>query len=147
MEDFTLVTGLVILIGAVLILVVLNYFVPLGLWLTAYFSDVPVSLATMIGMRLRKVPPSGIINPLINATKAGLDLKVGEMEAHFLAGGNVDRVVNHHFPVTCCSIFLASSQRSRPAVGAFPARRHSWHWGFTLDRNIWWALPASKSFS
>ena len=45
-------------------------------------------------MRLRKVPPSGIINPLINATKAGLDLKVGEMEAHFLAGGNVDRVVN-----------------------------------------------------
>ena len=49
MESFTLVTGLVILIGAVLILVVLNYFVPLGLWLTAYFSDVPVSLATMMG--------------------------------------------------------------------------------------------------
>ncbi len=94
MENFTLVTGLVILIGAVAFLGVLNYFVPLGLWLTAYFSGVPVSLTTMIGMRLRKVPPSGIISSLINATKAGLDLKLEEMEAHFLAGGNVDRVVN-----------------------------------------------------
>ncbi len=94
MENFTLVTGLVILIGAVAFLGVLNYFVPLGLWLTAYFSGVPVSFTTMIRMRLRKVPPSGIISSLINATKAGLDLKLEEMEAHFLAGGNVDRVVN-----------------------------------------------------
>lgn len=94
MESFTLVTGLVILIGAIVFLALLNYFVPIGLWITAYFSGVKVSLATMIGMRLRKVSPAGIINPLINATKAGLDLKIEEMEAHTLAGGDVDRVVN-----------------------------------------------------
>jgi uncharacterized protein YqfA (UPF0365 family) len=94
MESFTLVAGLVILIGAIVFLSVLNYFVPIGLWITAYFSGVKVSLVTMIGMRLRKVRPGGIINPLINATKAGLDLKIGEMEAHTLAGGDVDRVVN-----------------------------------------------------
>ena len=94
MESYTLVPGLVILIGAIVFLGLLNYFVPIGLWITAYFSDVKVSLTTMIGMRLRKVSPGGIINPLINATKAGLDLKIEEMEAHTLAGGDVDRVVN-----------------------------------------------------
>lgn len=94
MESFTQVTGLVVLIGAVILFGMLNYFVPIGLWITAYFSGVAVSLVTMIGMRLRKVPPRSIINPLINATKAGLDLKIEEMEAHFLAGGDVDRVVN-----------------------------------------------------
>jgi len=94
MESFTLAGGMVILFGAIFLLVVLNYFIPIGLWLTAYFSGVSVSLATMVGMRLRKVPPSGIIGPLINATKAGLDLHIAEMEAHYLAGGNVDRIVN-----------------------------------------------------
>ncbi|MFQ5851951.1 MAG: flotillin-like protein FloA [Candidatus Binatia bacterium] len=94
MESFTLVTGLVILIGAIVFLSILTYFVPVGLWITAFFSGVAVNLATMIGMRLRKVPPANIIKPLINATKAGLDLKIGEMEAHYLAGGDVDRVVN-----------------------------------------------------
>ncbi len=94
MESLTLAGGLVILFGAIFLFMVLNYFIPIGLWLTAYFSGVSVSLATMVGMRLRKVPPSGIIAPLINATKAGLDLKLAEMEAHYLAGGNVDRIVN-----------------------------------------------------
>ncbi len=94
METFALTTAFVFLIGTIIFLGLLNYFVPLGLWITAYFSGVPVSLGTMIGMRLRKVRPSGIINPLINATKAGLDLKIGEMEAHTLAGGDVNRVVN-----------------------------------------------------
>ncbi|MFQ5931834.1 MAG: flotillin-like protein FloA [Nitrospiraceae bacterium] len=94
MKNLTLVTGLAILVGTIIFLIVLNIFVPVGLWITAFFSGVRVSLSTMIGMRLRKVSPRSIINPLINATKAGLDLKIGEMEAHLLAGGNVDRVVN-----------------------------------------------------
>jgi len=86
--------GLGILIGAIVFLALLNYFVPIGLWITAFFSGVKVSLPTMIGMRLRKVTPGGIINPLINTAKAGLELKIDEMEAHTLAGGDVDRVVN-----------------------------------------------------
>ena len=45
-------------------------------------------------MRLRRVVPSRIVNPLIKATKAGLGLNINQLESHFLAGGNVDRVVN-----------------------------------------------------
>jgi len=71
----------------------LFYFVPVGLWITAMFSGVRVSLGTLIGMRLRKVVPSAIVRPLISATKAEIDLEIGQMEAHFLAGGDVDRVV------------------------------------------------------
>jgi len=69
-------------------------FVPIGLWITAFFSGVKVSMATLTGMRLRRVAPSKIINPMIKATKAGLDIKVNELEAHYLAGGNVDTLVD-----------------------------------------------------
>ena len=84
-----------LVIGGLLViaLVFLLYFVPLGLWITALFSGVRVSIGTLIGMRLRKVPPAEIVRPLISASKAGVDLDVGEMEAHYLAGGNVGRVV------------------------------------------------------
>jgi uncharacterized protein YqfA (UPF0365 family) len=77
----------------VVLLVLFFYFVPIGLWITAIFSGVRVSIGTLIGMRLRKVPPADIIRPLISAEKAGLDLDIGQMEAHYLAGGNVGRVV------------------------------------------------------
>ncbi len=93
MQQFGIVFIVLIILGVILVLSFLNYFVPIGLWLTAYFSGVKVSLFSMIGMRLRKVPPTAIINPLINATKAGLTLQVAQLEAHYLAGGNVDRVV------------------------------------------------------
>jgi uncharacterized protein YqfA (UPF0365 family) len=85
---FFLVVGLVLLvIGAFF------YFVPVGLWITALFSGVRVSLGTLIGMRLRKVVPAEIVRPLISATKAGLDLDITQMEAHYLAGGRVEQVV------------------------------------------------------
>ena len=66
---------------------------PIGLWITAIFSGVRVSIGTLVGMRLRKVPPSEIIRPYISASKAGIELELGQMEAHYLAGGNVERVV------------------------------------------------------
>lgn len=69
------------------------YFIPIGLWITAIFSGVHVGMGTLIGMRLRKVPPADIVRPLISATKADLDLDIGQMEAHYLAGGDVGRVV------------------------------------------------------
>jgi len=84
-----------IIIAAVVVLAVgmILYFVPVGLWITAIFSGVRVGLGTLIGMRLRKVVPSEIIRPLISATKAGIDLDIGQMEAHYLAGGRVEQVV------------------------------------------------------
>ena len=86
--------GLAITIAIVVALVAFFfYFVPLGLWITAIFSGARVSLGTLIGMRLRKVNPSDIVRPYISAVKADLDLRVGQMEAHHLAGGDVGRVV------------------------------------------------------
>ena len=93
MGEVSLAFGFIILVILLILIFILNYFVPLGLWLTAYFSGVRVSLFSMVGMRLRKVPPARIIKPQINATKAGLALKIPELEAHYLAGGNVDKVV------------------------------------------------------
>src|SRR4030042_3338018 len=70
------------------------YFIPLGLWFSAVFARVYVPIGQLIGMRIRKVPPSIIINALVSATKAGLQLKADDLEAHYLAGGNVRTVVN-----------------------------------------------------
>ncbi len=87
--------GLVILAVVILFALALFLrFVPVGLWITAYFSGVKVSIGTLIGMRLRRVNPQNIIQPLIKATKAGLILSTNELEAHYLAGGNVNRVID-----------------------------------------------------
>jgi uncharacterized protein YqfA (UPF0365 family) len=85
---------LIIVAGVVVLGMLLLYFVPLGLWITAIFSGVRVGLGTLIGMRLRKVNPAEIIRPLISATKADLELEIPQMEAHHLAGGRVEQVVN-----------------------------------------------------
>jgi uncharacterized protein YqfA (UPF0365 family) len=88
-----LITFAVLAVVAALLSWFFFYFVPVGLWITAVFSGVRVSLGTLVGMRLRKVNPAEIVRPLISATKAGLALDVAQMEAHHLAGGNVGRVV------------------------------------------------------
>ena len=82
---------LVIIIAAVMLFL---HFVPLGLWISALAADVRVSIITLVGMRMRRVPPAQIILPLIKANKAGLDVQVNQLEAHYLAGGNVDKVVD-----------------------------------------------------
>jgi uncharacterized protein YqfA (UPF0365 family) len=69
-------------------------FIPVGLWISAMAANVRIGIITLIGMRLRRVPPAKIVNPLIKAVKAGLGVNVNQLEAHYLAGGNVDRVVN-----------------------------------------------------
>ena len=92
METGTIV--ILVIVGIVVVLAaILLYFVPIGLWITAIFSGVRVRIGTLIGMRLRKVVPSAIVRPLISATKAEIDLEISQMEAHYLAGGNVERVV------------------------------------------------------
>lgn len=70
------------------------YFVPLGLWVTAYFSGVKVSIfRDLVAMRLRKVAPAPIVRAAITATKAGIHIDIGKLEAHFLAGGNIIKVI------------------------------------------------------
>lgn len=86
-------TVIVIAVAVLIFIMILLNFVPLGLWITALFSGVHVPIPTLIGMRLRKVRPHDIIRPLISAVKADLDLELSQMEAHYLAGGNVDGVV------------------------------------------------------
>lgn len=70
------------------------HFVPIGLWISALAAGVDVGIFTLVGMRLRRVPPSHIVLPLIKANKAGLDVNVNQLEAHYLAGGDVDKVVD-----------------------------------------------------
>lgn len=69
------------------------YFVPIGLWVTALFSGVSIGLFNLVFMRIRKVPPRLIVESMITATKAGLNLTVEDLETHFLAGGNVGNVI------------------------------------------------------
>jgi len=90
-------TGLsvVIIIAVALFLILFLYFVPLGLFITAYFSGVKVKIVRdLIGMRLRKVPPVLIVRNMITVTKAGLTVDQAKLEAHYLAGGNVTKVIN-----------------------------------------------------
>lgn len=83
-----------ILVIAAAALSVLLHFVPLGLWISALAAGVNISLFNLVGMRIRRVEPRMIVLPLIKGTKAGLDLNVNQLEAHYLAGGNVDNVVD-----------------------------------------------------
>jgi len=77
----------------IILLIIFLYLVPVGLWFQALVSGVHTSLVQLMFMRFRKVPPSVIVNNMINATKAGLKLSQNELEAHYLAGGNVTNVV------------------------------------------------------
>lgn len=83
-------TVLVILVA----LIAVFYLVPIRLWVAAAAARASVSIIQLIGMRLRRVPPDKIVNARINAVKAGIDTETDRLEAHFLAGGNVDAVVN-----------------------------------------------------
>ncbi|NQV16337.1 flotillin-like protein FloA [bacterium] len=82
-----------ILVGVVAFLVLFTYFIPIGLWISAAAAQVYVGLLTLIGMRLRRIPPPLIINSLVSARKAGLEMDTNVLEAHYLAGGDVNKVV------------------------------------------------------
>src|ERR687893_1204198 len=82
---------LLVVVGA---LILLLYLVPLPLWVAAWASGAYVGLLTLIGMRFRRVPPSTVVTARISAVKAGLQISINDLEAHYLAGGNVVRVVN-----------------------------------------------------
>jgi uncharacterized protein YqfA (UPF0365 family) len=85
---------IVIIIASIIGLWIIFYFIPVGLWFSALISGVRISLLQLILMRWRKVPPSVIVRALIEATKAGLTLYRNDLEAHYLAGGHVEKVVH-----------------------------------------------------
>jgi uncharacterized protein YqfA (UPF0365 family) len=84
-----------ILLALVLIgLAVLFSFIPVGLWIAATAANVRVGIFQLVGMRFRRIPPQLIVNCKIKSDKAGIQISTNQLEAHYLAGGNVDRVVN-----------------------------------------------------
>jgi uncharacterized protein YqfA (UPF0365 family) len=90
--------GLLTMVGTILLVVVflgfLLYFIPVQLWIAAWSSGAPVGIFTLIAMRLRRVPPGVVVTSRISAVKAGLDIALNDLEAHYLAGGNVPKIVN-----------------------------------------------------
>ena len=87
--------GVVITIFAIIVIIsIFLSFVPLGLWISAISAGVKVSIASLIGMRMRRVSATRIIRPLIKAQKAGMDVNANQLESHLLSGGHVDNVVD-----------------------------------------------------
>lgn len=92
--DAGLIGMIIIAVIIIVLVIVILSLVPLGLWISAIAANVKVGLLDLIGMKLRRVPPAKIVNPLIKAVKAGIESSTDKLEAHYLAGGNVDRVVD-----------------------------------------------------
>jgi uncharacterized protein YqfA (UPF0365 family) len=101
---------LYILIAIIIGLFIFLYFVPLNLWITAIFSGVKVGLLQLVFMRIRKVPPSLIVQSMITSTKAGLNLTTNDLETHYLAGGNVPQVIKALISADKANIPLAFKQ-------------------------------------
>jgi uncharacterized protein YqfA (UPF0365 family) len=81
-------------VGLICLVIFVLLFQMIGLWVSALLSGVSVNLFQLLFMRIRKVPPSAIVNSMVTSHKAGIPLTRDELEAHFLAGGNVNAVVN-----------------------------------------------------
>lgn len=84
--------ALLVIIGILVLL--LLFFVPLGTWFRALISKAHVSMAQLIGMKLRKIRFKMIVEAYIRAKKAGLEIHVDELETHIMAGGNVLNIVD-----------------------------------------------------
>ncbi len=94
MEDAGFFAIIAIGVASIFGLWLIFYFIPVGLWFTALLSNVKISLLQLVLMRWRKVPPTVIVRNMIASTKAGIKLTRDELEAHYLAGGNIQNVVN-----------------------------------------------------
>ena len=111
MEDLFSAAGIFVILGVIFGLVLFLYFIPVGLWITAFFSGVRLKLMRdLLGMRLRKVPPASIVKPLITANKAGIYVETEKLEAHYLAGGHVQNVVNALISADKANIDLSFEQ-------------------------------------
>ena len=85
-------TLLIFFSTGIIFMFIFLYFVPVNLWITAVFSGIHVDLFQLIFMRIRKTPPQLIIHSLISLQKAGINISIEDLETHFLAGGNIDKI-------------------------------------------------------
>ena len=88
------VVATILIVLGIFFLFLFIKFIPIRHWIAAIFSNVKISIFSLIGMRLRRVPAEVVVNALIQAGKAGLIVDSDTLEAHYLAGGNVERVVD-----------------------------------------------------
>ena len=101
---------LLVIFFAIFFISVIAWAVPVRLWVEALSADARVGMGNLVGMRLRKVSPPAVVRPLIWATKAGIPLKVNDLEAHYLAGGQVERVVRALISADKASIEMSFQQ-------------------------------------
>jgi len=101
---------ILIIVAAIVAFFTFLYFIPLNLWITARFSGVKVGLLELVFMRIRKVPPRIVVDSLITATKAGLDVTSSDLETHYLAGGNVPSVIKALISADKANIRLSFKQ-------------------------------------
>jgi uncharacterized protein YqfA (UPF0365 family) len=101
---------LLVVFISIILLILFFYFIPVGLWITAIFANVKVTIGELIGMRIRKVPPGVIVNSLITATKAGLAVTTRDLETHYLAGGDVPNVIRALISADKANISLSFKQ-------------------------------------
>ena len=92
MEEFQIGFTAIVAVLAFIAIWIIFYFIPVGLWFSALVSGVKINLLQLFLMRWRRVPPGVIVSSMIEGTKAGLNLDANELEAHYLAGGNVTNV-------------------------------------------------------
>ena len=109
-DDLFLSTAVIVLVSGLILLSAILWAIPLRLWVEAISAGARVSIGYLVGMRLRKVVPPDVVRPLIWATKAGILLDVGDLEAHYLAGGAVDRVVRARISADKANIDLSFKQ-------------------------------------
>lgn len=107
MEGLSLI---LIIIAAIVAFFTFLYFIPINLWITARFSGVQVGLFELVFMRIRKVPPRIIVESMITATKAGLEISTSDLETHYLAGGNVPSVIKSLISADKANIRLTFKQ-------------------------------------
>lgn len=102
-----LTVSILIIVAVIFIIFFFARFFPIGLWISALASGVHVKISILIGMRFRRITPGDIVRPLIKATKAGLDININEMEAHLLAGGRLNLVIDALIAAQAANIDLS----------------------------------------
>lgn len=100
-----LVAGIVIIVVAVIAFFAI---VPVSIWFRALVSGAGISMGKLVGMRLRKIKIGMIVDAYITGKKAGLDIKISELETHYMAKGDVLKVVNALISAHSANITLAT---------------------------------------
>lgn len=100
-----------IIMGLIFVLVVVFFtMVPVGLWITARFSGLKISMASLVAMRFRRLSPSKIVNAMIKSHQAGINIETNDLESHYLAGGNINQVVDALIAAERANIDLSFEQ-------------------------------------